>query len=40
MDIVNLKIMLTKHFFKILVIFMGMILLGLVGIFLINHFAK
>jgi len=30
--------MLTKHFAKILFTFMGMIILGLLGIFIINYF--
>ena len=29
-----------KHFFKILTIFLFMIILGLVGIFLVNSFDK
>ena len=28
-----------KHFFKTLVLFVGMILLGLVGMFLVNHYG-
>jgi len=32
--------MITKHFFKTLVIFTGMILLGLVGIFLVSYFGQ
>ena len=28
-----------KHFFKILLIFMGMIALGLIGIFVVNFFS-
>jgi len=32
--------MVTKHFFKVLVIFMGMIILGIVGVFLANYLAK
>jgi hypothetical protein len=30
--------MITKHFFKILVLFIGMITLGLLGVFLVNYF--
>lgn len=32
------EIMFTKHFFKILFIFMGMIILGIVGALLISYF--
>jgi len=32
--------MLTKHFFKTLVLFSCMILAGLVGVFLVGHFAE
>jgi hypothetical protein len=31
--------MITKHFIKILVIFTGMIVFGLLGISIINHFG-
>jgi len=34
------KIMATKHFFKTLFIFLGMILAGLLGVFLVNYFDK
>jgi cell division protein YceG involved in septum cleavage len=30
----------AKHFFKTLVIFIIMIIIGLLGIFLINHFSN
>ena len=30
----------TKHFFKTLILFTGMIILGLVGVFLVSHFDK
>lgn len=30
----------TKHFFKTLIIFTGMIILGLVGVFLVSYFDK
>jgi len=30
----------TKHFFKVLTIFIFMIILGLVGVFLVTHFDK
>ena len=30
--------MITKHFFKILIIFIGMIVFGLFGVFVVNHF--
>jgi hypothetical protein len=29
-----------KHFIKTLIIFVGMILLGLLGVYLVNHFDK
>jgi len=32
--------MLTKHFFKILFIFMGMIILGIVGALLVSYFDE
>jgi len=32
--------MLNKHFFKILIIFAGMIILGLIGILLVSYFDK
>ena len=32
--------MVTKHFFKILIVFTGMIILGLVGILLVDHFDE
>jgi len=32
--------MLNKHFFKILLIFAGMIILGLIGVFLASYFDK
>jgi len=32
--------MITKHFFKTLVIFTGMIIFGLIGVFLVNHFDQ
>lgn len=32
--------MLTKHFLKGLVIFLGMIVLGLAGVFLVGYFDK
>ena len=32
--------MLTKHFLKTLVIFLGMIMLGLVGVFLVSYFDE
>jgi len=32
--------MVTKHFFKILVVFTGMIILGLLGVLLVNYFDK
>jgi hypothetical protein len=32
--------MITKHFFKILFTFIGMIILGLIGIFLASHFDQ
>jgi len=32
--------MVTKHFLKTLIIFTGMIILGLTGIFLVGHFDK
>ena len=32
--------MITKHFFKTLVLFTGMILLGLAGIVLVSHFSQ
>lgn len=32
--------MITKHFFKILIIFSGMIALGLLGIFLVSYFDR
>jgi uncharacterized membrane protein AbrB (regulator of aidB expression) len=32
--------MITKHFFKVLTIFILMILLGLVGVFAINRFGE
>jgi hypothetical protein len=28
----------TKHFFKTLIIFIGMIALGLIGVFLVSHY--
>ena len=31
---------LTKHFLKTLVIFLGMIMLGLVGVFLVSYFDE
>lgn len=30
----------TKHFIKTLVLFAGMIAVGLLGVFLLNHFDK
>ena len=30
--------MITKHFFKILAIFLAMIILGLIGILVVNYF--
>jgi hypothetical protein len=32
--------MITKHFFKIMAIFVGMIVLGLIGVILINYFDQ
>jgi len=32
--------MITKHFFKTLLVFMGMIAIGLLGVFLVSHFDK
>jgi hypothetical protein len=32
--------MITKHFFKTLLLFIGMIILGLIGVFLVNKFDK
>lgn len=32
--------MVTKHFFKILIIFSVMIILGLIGVFLVNRFGN
>jgi hypothetical protein len=32
--------MITKHFFKVLILFAGMIILGLTGIFLVSYFDK
>jgi hypothetical protein len=32
--------MLTKHFFKILILFTAMIAMGLIGIFLVSHFGE
>ncbi len=32
--------MLNRHFFKTLVLFTGMILLGLIGIFLVSYFDE
>lgn len=31
--------MFTKHFFKSMILFTGMILMGLLGIFLVSHFS-
>ena len=30
----------AQHFFKTLIIFIGMIIIGLVGVFLVTHFDK
>ncbi|MFA6524266.1 MAG: hypothetical protein WC264_02740 [Candidatus Paceibacterota bacterium] len=30
--------MITKHFFKILIIFIGIIIIGLIGVFLVGYF--
>lgn len=32
--------MVTKHFLKILATFLGMIIIGLIGIYLVNYFDK
>ncbi len=32
--------MVTKHFFKILILFTGMIAVGLLGIFLVSHYRE
>jgi len=32
--------MLTKHFFKTLVMFSGIIAIGLIGVFLISYFSS
>jgi len=32
--------MATKHFFKILIIFITMIIIGLIGVFLVNYIDK
>ena len=32
--------MVTKHFFKVLSIFLTMVILGMIGVFLINSFDK
>jgi len=32
--------MITKHFFKILIIFIGIIVIGLIGVFLVGYFDK
>lgn len=32
--------MITKHFFKILIIFIGIIIIGLISVFLVNYFDK
>lgn len=32
--------MVTKHFFKVLILFTGMILVGLLGVFLVSHFRE
>ncbi|MDE2399393.1 MAG: hypothetical protein KGL67_00030 [Patescibacteria group bacterium] len=32
--------MITKHFFKVLGLFVGMIIIGLVGVFLVAYFDK
>jgi len=32
--------MVTKHFFKTVILFSGMIILGLIGVFLVNHFDQ
>jgi len=34
------RAMITKHFFKILFLFTGMIALGLIGVAVLGHFAK
>jgi hypothetical protein len=31
--------MFTKHFFKTLILFSGMIVVGLLGIFLVSHYG-
>lgn len=36
----DLNIMVTKHFFKMLIIFSGMIILGLIGIFAVAQLEK
>jgi len=30
----------VKHFLKTLIVFLGMIILGLIGVFLVNYFDK
>ena len=32
--------MFTKHFFKTLIFFAGIIILGLTGVFLVNYFSQ
>lgn len=34
------KNVMVKHFFKILTIFLGMIILGLIGVYLVGYFDK
>jgi len=32
--------MFTKHFFKTLILFLGMIVIGLLGVFLVSHYGN
>jgi hypothetical protein len=32
-------ILMSKHFLKTLILFLGMIVIGLLGIFLVNHYG-